>query len=155
MKLSRCWIGTAVLLLAPAVFGQAPAPQDSDLARLQGTWLTVSLVNDGKTLVAENEPPKPGPVTKLAYEGNRWKVIVGDKVVATGVVKIDSTRLPKEIDLLDESGTRNERTKLGVYELDGDTYRYCLAPAGKPRPTELASPAGSGTSLGVSRREKP
>jgi uncharacterized protein (TIGR03067 family) len=153
MKLSRYWIGTAVLLLAPAVFGQAPAPQDDDLTRLQGTWLTVSLVNDGKTLVAENEPPKPGPVTKLAYEGNRWKVIVGNKVVATGVVKIDSTRRPKEIDLLDESGTRNETTKLGVYELDGDTYRYCLAPAGKPRPRELASPAGSGVSLGVSRRE--
>lgn len=157
MKLSRFWIGTAILWLAPAAFGQAPAPvhQDDDLVRLQGTWLTVSLVNDGKTLVAENEPPKPGPVTKLAYEGDLWKVIVGDTVVATGVVKVDSTRLPKEIDLLDESGTRNEKTKLGIYELDGDTYRYCLAPAGKPRPTELASPAGSGYSLGVSRREKP
>lgn len=154
MKLSRFWIGTAVLWLATPILGQTPAPQD-DLARLQGTWLTVSLVSNGKALVTENDPPKPGPVTKLAYEGNRWKVIVGDKTVATGVVKIDSSRRPKEIDLLDESGTKNETTKLGVYELDGDTYRYCLAPAGKPRPTELSSPVGSGFSLGVSRREKP
>ena len=82
-------------------------------------------------------------------------MIVGDKTVATGVVKIDSARRPKEIDLLDESGTKNEKTKLGIYELEGDIYKYCLAPAGKPRPTELASPEGSGYSLGVSRREKP
>ena len=154
MKLGRVLIGTAVLWLAIPVLGQTQAPQD-DLSGLQGTWLTVSLVNNGKTLVTENDPPKPGPVTKLAYEGNQWKVIVGDKTVATGVVKIDSTRRPKEIDLMDESGTKNEKTKLGVYELDGDIYKYCLAPAGKPRPTELASPEGSGYSLGVSKREKP
>ena len=42
-----------------------------------------------------------------------------------------------------------------AYELDGDTYRYCLAPPGKPRPTAFASPPGSGLSLGVSRRQKP
>jgi uncharacterized protein (TIGR03067 family) len=154
MKLSKLLIGTAGLALAIPVLGQTNTPQD-DLSRLQGTWLTVSMVNNGKTLVAESDPPKPGPVTKLAYEGNRWKVIVGDQTVATGVVKIDATRRPKEIDLLDESGTKNEKTKLGIYELDGDLYRYCLAPAGKPRPTELASPEGSGYSLGVSKREKP
>ena len=49
----------------------------------------------------------------------------------------------------------DDKTKLGIYELDGDTYRYCLAPAGKPRPTEFASKEGSGHSLGASQRQKP
>ena len=61
----------------------------------------------------------------------------------------------KEIDIMDETGMKNDKTKLGIYELDGDTYKFCLAPAGKPRPTEFTSKEGSGHSLGVSKREKP
>jgi uncharacterized protein (TIGR03067 family) len=147
MTLSRFLILTAGLLLA------APSAGQDDVARLQGTWRTVSLVNDGKVLVGENVPPK-GPATKLAYAGDRWLIQVGDKTIASGIFKVDATKAPKEIDILDESGTQNDKAKLGIYELDGDTYRYCLAPAGKPRPAEFASQEGSGYSLGVSKREK-
>ena len=49
--------------------GDAPK---SDLEKIRGTWLTVSLVNDGKTLVDENVSAKQGPTTKLVYEGNTW-----------------------------------------------------------------------------------
>jgi len=130
-------------------------PSKGDLDSLRGTWLTVSLVNDGKTLVDEKTPPKEGPVTKLVYEGNKWMIKVGDKTVASGIFTIDATKTPKEIDILDESGTKNEKTKLGIYEVAGDTYKYCLAPAGKPRPKAFTSKEGSGDSLGVMKREKP
>lgn len=140
---------TAGLLLA------TQEPGKDDLQKLQGTWLTVSLVSEGKTVVDENQPPKPGPVTKLIYEGNKWIVKVGDKTVATGTVKIDSTKTPKEIDILDESGAIDDKSKLAIYELEGDTYKYCIAPAGKPRPTEFSAKEGSGNALIVSRREKP
>ena len=103
----------------------------------------------------ERAPPKQGPTTKLVYDGNKWIIKVGDKTVATGMFKIDSTRKPKEIDIMDESGVKNDKTKLGIFELDGDTYKFCLAPEGKPRPAEFTSTAGSGHSLGVSKREKP
>jgi uncharacterized protein (TIGR03067 family) len=79
---------------------------------------------------------------------------VGDKTVAWGITKLDVTKTPKEIDIMDDSGTRNARTQLGIYELDGDAYKYCLAPAGKPRPKEFTSKEGSKHSLGVSKREK-
>jgi len=130
MTLSGFLILTAGLLLAAPGVGQGALPQ-TDLDRLQGTWRTVSLVNDGKVLVGENVPPK-GPATKLAYEGNRWLIQVGDKTVASGIFRIDATKAPKEIDILDESGMKNDKTKLGIYELDGDTYRYCLAPPASP-----------------------
>jgi uncharacterized protein (TIGR03067 family) len=126
-----------------------------DLQKLQGTWLTVSLVSEGKTVVDENQPPKPGPVTKVTYEGDQWFVKVGDKAVATGTMKIDSTKLPKEIDILDESGLINDKTKRAIYELEGDTFKYCIGQAGKPRPTEFSAREGSGNALIVSRREKP
>jgi uncharacterized protein (TIGR03067 family) len=144
---------TGVLMAAD---GPGPGdPSKGDLDKLRGKWLTVSLVNDGKTLLDEKAPPKEGPATKLVYDGNMWTIKVGDKAVASGVFKIDATKKPKEIDILDESGVKNDKTKLGIYELDGDTYKYCLAPAGKDRPTEFASKNGSGHSLGVSKREKP
>jgi uncharacterized protein (TIGR03067 family) len=130
-------------------------PKKSDLDKLGGTWLTVSLVNDGKTLVDEKNPQKEGPSTKLVYDGNKWMIKVGDKTIASGEFKIDETKMPKEIDIMDESGMKNDKTKLGIYELDGDKYKYCLAQAGKPRPTEFTSKADSGHSLGVSKREKP
>jgi uncharacterized protein (TIGR03067 family) len=130
-------------------------PSRVDRDKLRGTWLTVSLVNDGKTLVDEKTPPKEGPATKLVYDGTQWMIQVGGKTVASGVFQVDPAKKPKEIDILDESGLKNDKTKLGIYELDGDTYRYCLAPAGKARPTDFTSKAGSGHSLGVSKREKP
>jgi uncharacterized protein (TIGR03067 family) len=145
---------SASLLLAAPGFGQGETPR-TDLAQLQGTWLTDSLVSNGKTLIDKDHPPGPGPATKLAYEGDKWLIRVGDKTVASGVFRIDPSRTPKEIDILDSSGVRNDKAQLGIYELSGDTYRYCLAPAGKPRPTSFASPEGSGYSLGVSRREAP
>ena len=129
-------------------------PSKVDLEKLQGTWLTVTLVSDGDTVVDEKTPPKPGPTTKLVYDGNKWLIKVGDKAVASGIFKIDSTKKPKEIDILDDSGVKNDKTKLGIFELDGDTYKFCLAPAGKPRPSEFTSKAGSGHSLGVNKREK-
>jgi uncharacterized protein (TIGR03067 family) len=148
---------TGGLLLAARLPAQGEAPKTpaADLAKLQGTWLTVSLINNGKTLASEKLPPKPGPVTTLAYAGDRWLVKVNGQTVATGITRLDSSKSPKEIDILDESGTNNEKAQLGIYQLDGDTYKYCLAPAGKPRPKEFASPEGSGISLGVSRRETP
>ena len=154
MTIRRLLILTTGLLAAAGGPGQESRPL-SDLDKLRGTWLTVSLVNDGKTLVDEKTPPKSGPATKLIYDGNKWMIRVGDKTVAGGVFTIDPTKTPKQIDILDETGTKNDKTKLGIYELDGDTYKFCLAPAGKPRPTEFTSQAGSGYSLGVSRREKP
>ena len=126
-----------------------------DFERLRGTWVTVSLVNNGKTLVDEKTPPKEDPATKLVYDADKWMIRIGDKTVASGTFKIDSTKKPKEIDVFDESGKKNEQTKLGIYEVKDDTYRFCLAPAGKPRPKEFTSKEGSGHSLGVMKREMP
>jgi uncharacterized protein (TIGR03067 family) len=125
----------------------------SDQEKLRGTWLTVSLVNNGKTIVTGGKPTSE-PETKLVYDGGTWKIQVGDKIVASGKFKVDATKLPKEIDIFDETGMKNEKTKLGIYELNGDMYKYCLAPANKPRPTEFVSKEGSGVTLGVSRRDK-
>jgi uncharacterized protein (TIGR03067 family) len=154
MKAVCCLIMTTGALIAADGVAEGDRSK-GDLEKLCGTWLNVSLVNDGKTLVDEKALSPKGPTTNLVYDGNKWMIKVGDKTVARGVFKIDATKMPKEIDIMDESGMKNDKTKLGIYELDGDKYKYCLAQAGKPRPTEFTSKADSGHSLAVSKREKP
>src|SRR6476620_5241726 len=122
-----------LLLLATGAVMAADDRLKSDQEKLRGTWLTVSLVTNGKTLVTDKTPPAAGPETKLVYDGDKWKIQVGDQVVASGKFKVDATKSPKAIDIFDETGVKNEKTKLGIYELNGDTYKYCLAPANKPR----------------------
>jgi uncharacterized protein (TIGR03067 family) len=39
---------------------------------------------------------------------------------------------------------RNDKTKLGIYELNNDTYKFCLAAAQKHRPKEFTSKEGVG-----------
>jgi uncharacterized protein (TIGR03067 family) len=54
---------------------------------------------------------------------------------------------------MDTISTEKE-VKLGIYELDGDRYKVCFAPAGKPRPSEFASKPGSGSLLQAWKRKK-
>ena len=53
------------LILTAGALMAADGPSKDDLSKgdldkLRGTWLTVSLVNDGKTLVDEKTPPNEG-----------------------------------------------------------------------------------------------
>jgi uncharacterized protein (TIGR03067 family) len=131
--------------------GGQGGPAKTDLEKLRGSWLTVSQVVDGKTLIDEKTPPKDGPPTKLVYEGEKWMIQVGDKTVATGNFKIDAAKTPKEIDVMDAAG---KKTFVGIYEVEGDRYKFCIVPAGKTRPTEFTSKEGSGNIMIVNKREK-
>ncbi len=43
---------------------------------------------------------------------------------------------------------------LGIYEIDGDTFRACFAKPGKERPKDFECKAGSEHTLTVWKREK-
>src|SRR5205823_4054339 len=44
-------------------------------------------------------------------------------------------------------------TALGIYELEGDTWKICLTLTAKERPKEFAAPAGSGLALETLKRD--
>lgn len=125
-----------------------------DVNALQGTWVTLKIVMDGKVELDLSEPPSEGPVSTLAYGGHKWVVKLGANELASGTSKLDSTTTPKHIDLNHESGPLQGKTLLGIYKLDGDEYTACIAAPGKDRPTEFASIEGSGQRLVICRRER-
>jgi len=139
-------------------FGSAVAlcdgPDDAvkkELKALAGTWKAVSLETDGK--------PAPDDIVKKVVmtrdESGKTVIRRGEMVVVEAVVKkIDPSRKPKTIDSEQTVGEHKGKTIQGIYEIDGDTLRVCVALPGKERPTVFSAKAGSGNSLAVYKREK-
>jgi uncharacterized protein (TIGR03067 family) len=132
------------LLLTTAANGQDAVKKDWDA--LQGTWQLVSAETDGK-----KSPEEQVKKIQVVIKGEKHTVYFDGKPVVKEVsFKIDPTKKPKQVDDTLADG----RMIHGIYEVDGDTLRTCVAPIGKDRPTEFASKPGSGHTLRVFKREK-
>jgi uncharacterized protein (TIGR03067 family) len=103
----------------------------SDRAKLQGTWVAVSIERDG-------EKHFQGDVAsyRLTFAGDRltFHSKNGDKVAP---YRLDPTQKPKAIDIDYEEGI----TTQGIYELTGDRLKLCYTKGGE-------RPAGFDTTVG-------
>lgn len=146
----------ALLLLLAAIARPAWAEEDDEafkkeLAALAGTWrLESSLVNGDSP---PEEVRKEVAMTRTAdgkIVGRR-----GETVMMEGIVKkLDLAATPKTIATDITAGDNKGKTVEGIYELDGDTLRICVALPGNPRPTKFNGDAGSNCALMVYKREK-
>lgn len=116
-----------------------------DLKRLQGTWNIV-------TLEMEGQKYPPGG-SSIVIKGDRF-VSVNMGAEYEGSVAVDETQLPRTFDLLFDKGAESGKTSLGIYELNGDTWKICLGLTGKKRPTKFVSQEGTGHALEVLQRQK-
>jgi uncharacterized protein (TIGR03067 family) len=112
-------------------------------AGLQGTW----------------EAEKDGKKLTLTFAKKEFTVIMnGEKV--TGTFKTDGKKNPKEIDMsvVDAEGQHaayKGKTSLGIYELKGDTLRWCAAEPGMDRrPTEFTNSQGDAKFMLVELKRK-
>jgi uncharacterized protein (TIGR03067 family) len=78
----------------------------------------------------------------------------GDKVIAEATVKLDPTNKPKAIDVTFTAGEKKGKTVLGIYEIEPDTFRVCVARPGDRRPADFSAKVGSGRTLLVYKRQK-
>lgn len=108
-----------------------------DLARLQGTWHIASLEIEGTGM------PAGGSIT---IEGDRFTTAAMGAEYC-GTIEIDASKRPKRFDLLFSAGPELGNRSLGIYQLDGDTWKICLTIAGNTRPTAFATAPGSGHAL--------
>ncbi|PYK16088.1 MAG: hypothetical protein DME55_12750 [Verrucomicrobia bacterium] len=126
-------------------------PEDSatkkDLKGLQGTWSLLSAMEDGKSL-AEDKVKQTTIVIK--DDTFRFPQLAEDATSEAGTFKLDATKKPKQMDTV----STEKQVMLGIYELEGDSYKVCFAPVGKPRPSEFTSKSGSGNILQVWKRGK-
>ena len=120
-----------------------------ELERFQGTWKFESLEIGGKMVDVGMFKD-----ARLILEGDKFTHKEG-KEPAHGTFKVDVSKKPKTIDITFTDGPNKAKTILGIYELDGDTYKVCIDLAHEDvRPTKFESKKGTMFALEVLKREK-
>ncbi len=120
----------AGLIAALCLAGISFAADDTgDVKRLQGTWVVdPAMYKD----VKDHEAVKALKAIRVVFQGDSvtFKHPPGNE--ETGPFRLDPTRTPKQIDLIDAAR--------GIYELRGNSLKLCWDQRGKAngRPTKFA-----------------
>jgi uncharacterized protein (TIGR03067 family) len=140
-----------VVLVATGLLLGADKPADEakkEIKKFQGTWKFDSVEAEGKKLSLDMFKD-----STLVIKDDKFTFTEG-KETHKGTFKVDVSKKPKTIDITFTEGPEKGKTIIGIYELEGDTYKVCLDPEGKKRPAKFATKEGSGIVLEVLKREK-
>jgi len=117
---------------------------EGDWKTIQGTWIPVAFEVGGVKLPEEAFKDAKLVMTDGQYtyqnDHGTYKLMAGEK--------------PKGMDVTGIEGPNQGKTFPAIYELRGDTLRICYDLAGKTRPTEFATQAGTRQFLASYKRAK-
>ena len=112
---------------------------------IEGEWLMESAVFNGKPL-----QPEMRKWCKRVTLGNITKVFAGPNTMLDAVFDLDASR--GHIEYVNRFGENKGKAQTGIYDLQGDRLRICMAAPGKKRPGDFSSTRGDGRSYTVWRR---
>jgi uncharacterized protein (TIGR03067 family) len=118
----------------------------TDIEMLRGVWRVVSLEIDGGTI---SGAALDGAT--ITIQGDRFTSI-GMGAQYGGTIEVDATHNPNTFNMNFKTGPENGNVNLGIYELNGDSWRICLATKGTTRPREFVATPGTGIALEVLKR---
>jgi general secretion pathway protein G len=136
-------LAALVMLVGPSI---AAAAAEDALKPLQGEWEVISADRGGEAMLRGKS------VMLTVKDATFTLTIKRDDMPDRGeiaTVKIDSTKKPKTIDFIDKSGNLE---RVGIYEIEGDSLKMCLAP--DKRPEEFKSPPDTHILLMVCQRQQ-
>ncbi len=137
---------TFLFTLSLSVPTLADAKKDSDLKKMQGTWMIAKEIVAGRELTAkeikENMPT-------LTVKCGTYSVSIKGSEIDKGTMKLSSGKSPKEIDTTSSSGTKLK----GIYQIKGDEMTVVFASPGQPRPKAVKYEKGSSQIWIVYRRK--
>jgi RNA polymerase sigma factor (sigma-70 family) len=127
----------------------AKPKEKSDLDKFQGTWDVTGYERNGEKF----------PVTAITFTGDNMKryAAVGDPLPSRPewTIKLDPSKKPKAVDATVLTGPLKGKTRLGIYQIEGDELKLCLPrPDVKERPTEFKATEGSQLELITLKRSK-
>jgi len=141
-------IGLAAVALSTAWAADTEAMK-KDMAQLQGEWSMVSGSADGNAM-----PDAMRETARRVCKGAETTVTIGAQLLMKAKFTIDPSRKPKTIDYEMIDGLTKGKRQLGIYELEGDTVKFCFGSPGSERPPDFTSKQGDGRTLSVWRRKK-
>jgi uncharacterized protein (TIGR03067 family) len=130
----------------------ADAPAEAikkEMMLLEGEWSMVSGERDGQKL--PDELVKTG---KRTAKDGETSVTLNDMLFMKAKFNLDPSKKPKQIDYTITEGAEKGKIRLGIYEIDGDTAKFCFGAPGDKRPTDFTAKEGSDRTLSVWKRNK-
>src|SRR5512140_2761728 len=121
-----------------------------DLVQLQGVWSMISGSADGQPMPAEMAKRM-----KRVCKGDEATTTMSGQIYMKAKITIDPLKTPKTIDYQMTDGFTKGQKQLGIYEVDGDTFKACFGKPGAERPMDFTSKPGDGRTLSVWKRDKP
>jgi uncharacterized protein (TIGR03067 family) len=125
----------AVLLAIPTA---SVAAKDE----IDGRWIIVSVEFAGVNVPGLDD-------VEVVFTKGEKLLTLPDGRIEKGTYQLDASKRPSQIDSTTESKTGTEE---GIYALDGDTLKLCLATAGGARPAEFSTNQGTDQLLIILRR---
>lgn len=129
------------ILFLMAVHGPVPAraADEADRKKLEGVWR-------GYVVEGKGDNPDRGPLKlEVVITGTKMSAINlqdGDKSLGDGTYAVDGTKAQGELDATGSVSGRRSQTYRGIFELNGDTLKWCVDNIGKGRPTEFVTRRG-------------
>src|SRR4026207_2120477 len=127
----------AFALHASVLAAQSDAAK-KDVSALQGTWSMLWGESDGSRFAGVMLTG-----SKRVAVGNETTVHIGGALFMKANFSVDPSKKPKTIDYDITGGATAGKKQLGIYDIAGDTVRFCFGEPGVARPTEFSAPAGS------------
>lgn len=121
-----------------------------DLTRLEGEWSMVSGSADGQPM-----PASMLKQMKRVCKGDETTTTMAGRLYFKARLTIDPTNKPKTMDYEMIEGFTKGKKQLGIYEVEGDTFKSCFGKPGAERPSDFSTKPGDGRTLSVWKREKP
>ena len=121
----------------------------ADLEKLQGAYKMVSLEVDGKSV-----PEDKLKSSTLTIKGDKYIIKVKDQTYETQMT-LDPEKKPKTIDMKFLDGVNKDKTAVGIYKFDDETFTLCrgLNP-GQTRPQDFGTWPDTKTFMVVWKKEK-
>ena len=123
--------------------------QETDLQKLQGEWKMISGLADGYAV-----PEEMLRTSSRVCKADETTVVVGGQLIMKARFTLDSAKKPKTIDYSILEGSAKGNKLLGIYELNGDTVKFCFAANAADRPTNFSSQLGDRRTFSVWQRKK-
>lgn len=123
-------------------------PTQKDLKLFEGTWNYAS-----QEVNARKVPEELIKGAQLVVKGDAFTIKM-PRATYEGTLKLDVTKTPKTLDFVFTAGSLKGTTVPGIYEIEGDNLKLCLAHGNKERPKEFATKESSGHALEMLKREK-
>src|SRR5207249_724608 len=149
MKIIRIAVLIGVAAVSSA-WAEENGAVKKDLAQLQGEWSMVSGSADGQPM-----PDEMRKQMKRVCKGDETTTTMGGQMFIKAKITIDPSKKPKTIDYQMTDGFTKGKKQMGIYEVEGDTFKSCFAKPGAERPADFSSARGDGRTLSVWKREKP